>query len=110
MNLIESDVSVLERSCAIYMLLLISEHEGLSKKRLTNMGESYNERTKNDRIAELIDAGLVEYRRGELKYNAGAVYLTEDGKELVKSLVKVRNILKKIQKQQKSENATGTDE
>lgn len=98
MNLKESDVSVFERSCAIFMLLLISENEGLTKKRLTNMGESFNERTKNDRVMELIEAGLVEYRKEGLKYNAGALYLTDEGTEVAKHLKKIRSILTKAKK------------
>ena len=96
MNLKETDVSLLERSCAIYMLLLISDNEGQTKKRLTTSGESYNERTKFQRVNELIAAGLVEYRKEGARYNAGSLYLTEEGNEVVKNLRKVRSVLLKL--------------
>ncbi len=104
MNLKQSDMAIFEKRSAIYVLLAISEQPGATKKSIINSGEKENDRTKFDRINEMIELGLVVYRKEEDDpHNSGSLYLTEEGKEVAAHLAKIRNILKKIEKSKKEQ-------
>ena len=96
MALKDDDLSILERKYAMYVLLAISEHPMTRKTDIMRL-QQQNERTKFERINELIDAGLIECTVPE-GYKRDRMILTEEGEELVKSIKKIRTILRRVQK------------
>ncbi len=94
MNLKQKDMACFEKSSAIYVLLAIYDSEGATKKKIIESGEGENVRTKFQRIDDLIELGLVEYRKeADDPHNSGSLYLTEDGKKVAEHMKKAREIV-----------------
>ena len=73
----------------------IRDHPGKSKSALVETNGSVG-RTKLTRINELVEAGLVETRKGDNKWNAMKVYLTPEGQETVACIQEISDILDKL--------------
>lgn len=94
-DIAEKDLDWLERRDAAYVLRQAKACPGISKKMLMTSGESRNERTKFERINELIDAGLMVYEKeGNKRYNAGTIRLTPRGERIVGHLNAIDELMK----------------
>ncbi len=98
MALKDDDLGILEKKYAMYVLLAVSEHPMSTKTEIMRL-QQQNERTKFDRINELIDAGLIECKVPE-GFKRDRMVLTEDGEELVKSIKKIRTVLRRVQRKE----------
>ena len=96
MELKDDDIEVLERKYAMYLLLAVSEHPMSTKTEIMRL-QQQNERTKFNRINELIALGLIEYARSE-NYSRERIVLSKDGEELVKIIKKARTVLRRVQR------------
>ena len=96
MALKDDDMEVLERKYAMYLLLAVSEHPMSTKTEIMRL-QQQNERTKFNRINELIALGLIEYARSE-NYSRERIILSKDGEELVKIIKKARTVLRRVQR------------
>ncbi len=96
MALKDDDMEVLERKYAMYLLLAVSEHPMSTKTEIMRL-QQQNERTKFNRINELIALGLIEYARSE-NYSRERIVLSQDGEELVRIIKKARTVLRRVQR------------
>ena len=91
MSLKQDDMDLLERKFAMYVLLAIDKCPGSTKTDIMRL-ENGNEKTKFQRINEMIQAGYVELAQVE-GYSTKRLVLTSDGEDLVKKLKKIRYAL-----------------
>ena len=91
MSLKQDDMDLLERKFAMYVLLAIDRHPGCTKTDIMRL-ENGNEKTKFQRINEMIQAGYVDLAQVE-GYSTKRLVLTKEGDDLVKKLKKVRYAL-----------------
>ena len=59
--------------------------------------QQQNERTKFNRLNELIALGLIDYARSE-NYSRERMVLSKDGEELVRLIKKARTVLRRVQR------------
>jgi len=90
----EDDFEILEKKYAIYVLMALAEHPMSTKTEIMRL-QPRNERTKYERLTEMVELGLIEYTRSEA-YAGERLVLTKDGMELAKILKKARPILKRV--------------
>jgi hypothetical protein len=95
MALSDKDMGLLERRFAMYILLSVDKHPLSTKKEIIKLSEGF-EKTKFIRIQELMDAGLIEYRKNADTRNRAKIVLTEDGKKIVASIKVIRRVLSKL--------------
>lgn len=98
-----SDMDLLERSYAMYVLLAVEANPGLTMTDIMRM-EKGKERTKYVRLSEMIDAGLIYRARSE--YTAQGLFLTKEGERVVDSIKKIRLELMRLEKKRKAAGAT----
>ena len=96
MALKDDDMDVLERKYSMYILLAVSEHPMSTKTEIMRL-QQQNERTKFNRINELIALGLIEYAKSE-NYSRERIVLSKDGEELVRIIKKARTVLRRVQR------------
>ena len=96
MALKDDDMEVLERKYAMYLLLAVSEHPMSTKTEIMRL-QQQNERTKFNRLNELIALGLIDYARSE-NYSRERIVLSKDGEELVRIIKKARTVLRRVQR------------
>ncbi len=96
MALKDDDMEVLERKYAMYLLLAVSEHPMSTKTEIMRL-QQQNERTKFNRLNELIALGLIDYARSE-NYSRERIILSKDGEELVRLIKKARAVLRRVQR------------
>ena len=91
MSLKQDDMDLLERKYAMYILLAIEKHPRKTKTEIMRL-ESGNEKTKFQRINEMIQAGYVQLSQVD-GYSTKRLVLTPDGEDLVKRIKKIRYAL-----------------
>ena len=91
MSLKQDDMDLLERKYAMYVLLAIDKHPSSTKTDIMRL-EPGNEKTKFQRINEMVQAGYVAMAQVD-GYSTKRLVLTPDGEDLVKRLKKIRYAL-----------------
>ena len=91
MSLKQDDMDLLERKFAMYVLLAIDKQPKSTKTDIMRL-ESGNEKTKFQRINDMIQAGYVELAQVD-GYSTKRLVLTQDGEDLVKKIKKIRYAL-----------------
>ena len=84
-------MDLLERKFAMYVLLAIDKQPKSTKTDIMRL-ESGNEKTKFQRINDMIQAGYVELAQVD-GYSTKRLVLTQDGEDLVKKIKKIRYAL-----------------
>lgn len=85
------DLDLLERKHAMYVLVAIKENPNSTKTDIMRL-EKGDEKTKFQRINELIDHGYVDTVFSE-GYSTKRLILTDKGERLVKSIESMRKVL-----------------
>lgn len=88
MTLSPDDMDILEKRYAMYVILAIDSHPMSTKTEIMRLGPG-NEKTKFQRINELIDIGLIEYREAE-GYSTKRLVLSEEGRKMATKIKKIR--------------------
>ena len=103
--------SPLEKRSALEVILQIHKRPGLTKTEVMRLpvgsGEKVpNEKTRFQRINELIDLGVIEVRNVGPQWNSTGLYLTEEGERLAKQIESMNRVMRKLQTAS-SENPEG---
>lgn len=80
-----SDLELLERKNAIYVLRLVYENPGMMKTEIMN-AEGSNSGTKNARLDDLTDAGLLICKKDFSRGKKYGYYLSDTGREVCELL------------------------
>jgi len=90
----ENTFEILERKFSLYVIMAVKENPGSMKTEIIKLKEG-NERTKFERINDMIEEGIIvigdEYRQ----HNAMRLYLTPKGQEIAGHLEKIRQVLER---------------
>ena len=90
MTLTQDDMKLFEQKFSMYVLLEIGEHPNSTKTDIMRLQQG-NEKTKFQRINEMIVAGLIDQVQCE-GYSTKRLILSQKGKEAVEAIKILRNI------------------
>ena len=94
--------SPLEKRSALEVILQIHKRPGLTKTEVMRLPvgpeeKAPNEKTRFQRINELIDLGVIEVRNVGPQWNSTGLYLTEEGERLAKQIESMNRVMRKLQ-------------
>lgn len=91
MKINQTDLEILERRFSDYILMAIYENPMSTKTDIMRL-ESGFEKTKFQRINELIAAGFIELVKSE-NFSTSRLMLTSKGKSVAEKLLEIRDII-----------------